>query len=1014
MFCDLVGSTALAARLDPEDLGEVMAAYQGCVAAAVAPFGGFVAKYLGDGALVYFGYPRAEEDDAERAVRAGLALAAAVRGLRLPATEDALQARIGIATGLVVVGDLILAGEGPERGVVGETPNLAARLQAAAAPDGVVIADATRRLVGGLFACRDLGPLAVKGIAAPVRAWQVLGESGVASRFEALHAAALAPLVGRAAELELLLRRWAEARRGDGRLVLLAAEPGLGKSRLVAALQERLGGAPHRLLRYFCSPRHRDSPLQPVIAELEQAAGFAGGDAPDERRRKLAALLREREASAPEAALIAELLSLPVAGEGAALDKAARRRALLDAILAQVERAARGAPLLLVVEDAHWLDPSTLELLQRLVERLAGLPLLLLVTFRPEFAAPWIGQPRTTLMTLARLDPAAAADLARRTAGAQPLAERAVAAIVARTDGVPLFVEELTKAMLESGAGAAGPEAQAAVPATLQASLMMRLDRLSPAARATAQGCALLGREFSWELAAAVSTLPEAALRTALDELVRSGLLLPGFAFKHALVQDAAAASLLRKRRRQLHARIAAALAQRFPESAANAPEVIGQHHAEAGAPAAAGGCFLAAGWRAAARSSNAEAVAHFDRVLALAEALPTGAERDRLALAAQSGIAAVRMASHGYGARQTVDAFAAARGLAQRIGDRTAQFKALFGLYTNHYIRASHRRALHDTVQALRLAEVEGDPAMRCVAHRAHAAVLNACGRFAEAGDHAARAWALYRPDEHARLAAEYGHDLGVAALAHIAIAAWHRGEPAAAAVATRQALDLADAVAHANSAAYCQFFPAGLLAAVARDLPGLAQAAERLEALGGQHGLAQWSALGLALRGCLAAGRGAPDAVAAMRGGLAACRAVGFELYRPLFLGYLAEAWRAAGEPDQAAAALRQALGRVERTGGRAEEPELRRLAGGLALAAGSGDGEAQLQQAMALAAGLPAPLIALRATADLARHWRAQGRVAEARALLAARLEGLAGDAPDLRDARALLAALGSDPP
>ena len=443
MFCDLVGSTALSSRLDPEDLREVIAAYHRAVAEIVAGFDGFVAKYMGDGVLVYFGYPQAHEDDAERAVRAGLGAIDAVG--RLDVNSVKLQARVGIATGLVVVGDLIGEGSAQEQSVVGETPNLAARLQALAEPDAVVIAASTRRLVGDLFEYRDLGAVEVKGIAGPVPAWQVLRPSVVASRFEALRGSALTPLVGRDEEIDLLLRRWARAKAGDGQVVLISGEPGLGKSRITVTLAERLYAEPHLRLRYFCSSYHQDSALFPFIDQLGRAAGFVRDDVPAARLEKLEALLAFAAPPQADVALLAELLSLPPSERYPLPDLSPQRKKerTLEALIRQLEGLTRRQPVVMVFEDAHWIDPTSRELLDLTVERVRSLPVLLIVTFRPEFQPPWAGQPQVSTLALNRLDRRDVAVLVGQIAGAKPLPDEVVAQIVDRTDGVPLFVEEL-------------------------------------------------------------------------------------------------------------------------------------------------------------------------------------------------------------------------------------------------------------------------------------------------------------------------------------------------------------------------------------------------------------------------------------------------------------------------------------------------------------------------------------------------------------------------------------------
>ena len=597
MFVDLVGSTALSARLDPEDMREIVGAYHRCCADFITKAGGFVAKYMGDGVLAYFGYPQAHEHDAERGVRAGLALVEAVPKLTTSAGVP-LQARVGIATGVVVVGDLIGAGAAQEQAVVGETPNLAARLQGIAEPNAVVIADSTRRLLGNLYELKDLGAVDLKGIAGPARAWAALRASSVESRFDALHATSLTALVGREEEAELLQRRWVRAKRGEGQVVLLSGEAGIGKSRLTAALLEHLVGEPNTPVRYFCSPQHTGSPFHPIIDHLERAAGLTYDDPPHAKLDKLDTVLAQTPTSTRDAALFAEMLSLPNDGRYPALELVPeeRRQRTLEALASRLAGLASQSPVLMIVEDVHWIDPTSLELLGRTMDRIKALPVLLIATFRPEFNAPWVGQSHVTSLTLNRLGEREAVAIIARLVGDKGLPADVMAAIVNRTDGIPLFVEEMTKAVLETESddaggrpGASVPSPAVAVPASLHASLMARLDRLGPA-KEVAQIGATMGREFSHALLASVARKPEAELGSALDRLVQAGLLsrqgVPpqaSYLFKHALVQDAAYGTLLREPRRALHARIAETLESQFADTAESQPEILAHHCSEAG-----------------------------------------------------------------------------------------------------------------------------------------------------------------------------------------------------------------------------------------------------------------------------------------------------------------------------------------------------------------------------------------------------------------------------------------------
>jgi predicted ATPase/class 3 adenylate cyclase len=1005
MFSDLVGSTALSARMDPEDLREVIAAYQKCATETVRRSGGYVAKYMGDGVLVYFGYPLAHEDDAERAVRAGLELVSAVSDLKAHAT---LQTRVGIATGLVVVGDLIGSGAAQEQAIVGETPNLAARLQGIAEPNTVVIAESTRRLLGNLFELADLGAQDLKGIAGPVEAWAALRPSSAESRFDALHTSGLTELVGRDEELDLLLRRWSKAKNGEGQVVLLSGEPGIGKSRLTAALMERLAAEPHTRLRYFCSPQHTDSAFYPIIGQMERAAGFAHDDTAKAKLDKLDAVLAQSFTPSQDAALFADILSLPNDGRYPALqmDPQQRRQKTLEALTAQLEALSRQKPVLMIFEDAHWADPTSLEAFGRVVDRIRTLGVLLIVTYRPEFEPPWIGRPYVAALTLNRLGEREIAAIIDNVTGNRPLPTNIQQDIVERTDGIPLFVEEMTKAVLEAGSegdaqqtAAAVPSPALAVPASLHASLMARLDRLG-AAKEVAQVGAAIGREFSHALLSALVSRPEPELASALDQLIATGLLFRQgvaphgtYLFKHALVRDAAYGCLLRSQRQTLHARIGSVLEAMFPDVVEQQPAILAQHWTEAGSIESATAFWTKAGQASIARSAMEEAVVQLNRGLALLPGLADGPQRSRQELKLRTALCNALFYLKGEGAQDTGAELIRALALCEQLDDRSSTLGQLLFMQGHHHImRAEYTAARRSADELLHLARERQDTPLELSALQMMGRTLNLCGEFTSAVACFERALggSVYLQTS---VFAFLGLDLAILGRLDEAIS---RRDEALASGRSASAYELAIALWAAH------------LVDRFRGAEELAQEhLAELTAVAKKHGFSiflnvagLFRALHLSERGETAEGlASARQAFAGMGKG-------------PWAFWAIAYCCEKAGELDEALELSAKGLEMAKATGERWYEAELFRLKGELLVSNTLGrEAEVSFQQALAVARQQQARLWELRAAMSLARLWRSQGKPQQARELLAPVYgwftEGF--DTRDLKEAKALLDAL-----
>jgi class 3 adenylate cyclase/predicted ATPase len=1038
LFCDLVDSTALASQLDPEELRDVILAYQATCAEVIQRFDGHIAQYLGDGLLVYFGYPRAHEDDAQRAVWSGLGMVEAITSL-----NARLAVRLGIHTGLVVVG-AISGGGRQEHLALGETPNVAARLQALAAPNTVVISATTHRLVQTYFTYADLGMHALKGVATPVQVYRVLQASGAQTRLDVAATRGLTPLVGRDAEVTLLLERWTQAKEGRGQVALLSGEPGIGKSRLVQVVKERVGDEPHARWECHCSPYAQNSALYPVIDLMQRTLHLQRDDAPEAKLGKLEGTLAHYHVSLPEVVpLFAALLSLPLPERYPPLILTPQRQKqkTLEAVLTVLLTLAEQQPVLFIMEDLHWVDPSTLELLSLVVDQGPTARLFTLLTCRPEFRLPWSARSHLTQLTLSRLPHTQVEVMVERVAGGKVLPAEVCQQMVAKTDGVPLFVEELTRMVLESGLlreredhyELIGPLPPLAIPTTLHDSLMARLDRLA-AVKEVAQLGATLGRTFSYELLQAVTPLDDAALQQALAQLVAAELLYQRgvppqatYLFKHALIQEAAYQSLLKSTRQKSHQRIAQVLEVQFPETLETQPELLAYHYTEAGLSQQAIGYWQQAGRRAIERSAHVEAIRHLTRGLEVLTTMPETPERLRHELDLQVPLGAAWAQAKGWSTPEVGQAYARARELCQRLGEPPQLPTVLRGQLTWWVQRAEWQTAGELAEHLLTLAQRQADPALLSAAHAALGSTLVCRGAVAASHAHLAQGCSLYVPAYHRTLMAYHSYDLGVHARCYLALSLWLRGAPAQALAQMHEAHTLARELSDPYSLGFA-FQHVTRLHQWLRDVPATLTWTEAMMALCTEHGFGQYISHARLLHGWALVAQGHGDAgLDQMRQNLTAYEATGAAIWRPYFLAVLADGYKQVGTVDEGLRVLAEALAVVQHTGEQVWEAELHRLKGALMLQAqhqpptpaGSiwhatggtlqtAEAEACFQQALAVARRQQATSLELRAAMSMARLWQQQGKQNEARALLAPTYglftEGF--DTADLQEARVLL--------
>jgi TOMM system kinase/cyclase fusion protein len=1032
LFCDLVDSTVLASQLDPEDWREVVRAYQETCAKVIQRYEGHIAQYLGDGLLVYFGYPQAHEDDAQRAVRAGLGMVEAMGQLNTRLEQERgvqLTVRLGIHTGLVVVGEMG-GGTHHEQLALGETPNVAARLQGLAAPNTLVVSAATVPLLGGFFACQSLGRHLLKGVAQPLEVYQVLYESTARSRLEVAGRTGLTPLVGREQEVALLRERWAQVKDGLGQVVLLSGEAGIGKSRLVEVLTAHVATDPHAWLTPCqCSPYHQNTALYPLIDLLERVVlRFEREESPEQKRRKLEGFLVQYGLPLPETMpLVASLLSIPLGADSPPMDVSPeqQKQKTLQAFLTILLRIAAQQPVLFVIEDLHWVDPSTLELLTLLVDQGPTACILALFTFRPDFKPPWTGRSHLIQVTLPRLLRRQAAEMTSRVAHGHALPSEVIEQVVARTDGVPLFVEELTKMVLESGLleereehyELTGPLPPLAIPTTLHDSLMARLDRLA-AVKAMAQLGATLGREFAYDLLQAVSPWDEDSLRQGLHQLVAAEFLyqqgLPPqatYRFKHALIRDAAYQSLLRSTRQQYHQRIAQVVEARFPELRETQPELLAHHYTEAGLSEQAIAYWQWAGQRSIARSAYVEAINHLSTGLKCLKVLPETPVRSAQELTLLMALGRALIATKGYAASEVGAIYTRARALCQQGVQSPQLFPVLFGLWQFYVLQAELPLARELGEQLLALAQHLPDSAYMLEAHRSLAFTLFSLGEMAAARAQAEQGIALYDPHTHQAHVFTYGQDPGTSCLAYAALALWYLGFPEQALQRCREMLKLAHELSHPFSLAHAFYF-ASLLHQHRREVNDARECAEAAIALATKHGLTLYVVRGRLQRSWALTEQGQlAEGIDQMRQSLTTYRGTGSGLVLPYFLARLAEAYGKEQHIEAGLHLLDEALTLVDKHGECWWEAELHRLKGVFRLQQAVSDAkqaEACFQQALGVAHRQQAKSLELRAAMSLSRLWQQQGKQAEARELLAPIYgwftEGF--DTADLQEAKTLL--------
>jgi class 3 adenylate cyclase/predicted ATPase len=1034
LFCDLVDSTRLSNQLDPEDDREVVHAYHSACTEVIQRYDGYIAQYLGDGLLVYFGYPLAHEDDAQRAGRAGLGMLAAMGDLNQglhQAKGIQLAIRIGMHTGVVVVGAMGGGGR-QEQLALGDVPNIAARLQGLAEPNTIIISADTYRLIQGYFRCQDLGAQTLRGVTDPVTFYRVLSESGATNRLDVAQPRGLTPLVGRESEVTLLQERWQQAQAGQGQVILLSGDPGIGKSRLVQILKEHVAHEAH--VRWECRSAEysQNTALFPLTDLFQRLLQFQAEDTPDEKLRKLEHALSQYRLPLEESVpLFAPLLSVPLPEPhypSLNLSPQRQRQKTLETIVAILQELAERHPVLFILEDLHWTDPSTLELLGLLLDQTPTASMLVLLTCRPHFQPAWHHRSYLTEITVHRLSHAQVEQIVAGMTDGKTFPAAVLQQVIAKTDGVPLFVEEITRAILESGLLTArdghyeliGSLSTFAIPATLQDSLMARLDRLVTA-KAVAQYAAVMGRQFAYDLLSTVSQLDDVTLQRELGRLVEAEIVYQRgvppqatYVFKHALIQEAAYESLLKSTRQQYHQRIAQVLEAQFPETAEAEPELLAHHYTEAGLNEQAVRYWYKAGQRASDRSAHLEALSHFTTGIALLQILPETPERTQQALTLHVALGVALLVTKGQAAPEVEHAYTQARTLCQQVGETLELFPILFGLFRYYVAQPQLHTARELGEILLRLAQRADDPALSVIAHHALGATWCYLGVLPVARQHLEEAIAHYTPDQRRVPMFRSGQDPGVACRINGARTLWLLGYPEQAVARLHDALALAHELSHPYSLASAQQ-GAALISQLRRDVLTVHAHAEAAVALATEHGFPLWAAMGTSLRGWALAMQGqGEEGLTQIRQGIAAWRATGAAATIPYLCTLLAEVSHHRGYLEDGLQALDEAHALVEQYEERWWEAEIYHLRGVLLLrqpGPPQAEAETWLQRALDVAYRQEAKSLELRAAMSLSRLWQQQGKREDARKLLAPIYswftEGF--DTADLQEAKALLEAL-----